>query len=107
MSKQNLIKIAFFPLLGMILSTLSMPAAVEKEDSLPTLKTKANTIAVFKNGLGFFIREGEVELKNRWAVTEYVPQATLGSLWIGSLDKDAQLDEVIGFLEDVESKCSN
>ena len=103
MSKQNLIKIAFLPLLGMILSTLSMPAAVEKEDSLPTLKTKANTIAVFKNGLGFFIREGEVELKNRWAVTEYVPQATLGSLWIGSLDKDAQLNEVIGFFEDVES----
>ncbi len=104
MYKQQLAKIALFALLGMILSTLSMPAAVEKEDSLPTLKTKANTIAVFKNGLGFFIREGEVELKNRWAVTEYVPQATLGSLWIGSLDKDAQLDEVIGFLEDVESK---
>jgi hypothetical protein len=104
MSKQNLVKIALFALLGMILSTLSMPAAVEKEDSLPVLHTKAKTLAVFKNGLGFFIREGEVELKNRWAVTEYVPQATLGSLWIGSLDKDAQLDEVIGFLEDVESK---
>ncbi len=104
MFKQHLAKIALLTLMGMILSTLSMPAAVEKEDSLPTLKTKANTIAVFKNGLGFFIREGEVELKNRWAVTEYVPQATLGSLWIGSLDKDAQLDEVIGFFEDVESK---
>ncbi len=104
MSKQNLIKTAFLPILGMILLTISMSAASEKEDSLPILNTKAKTLAVFKNGLGFFIREGEVGLKNRWAVTEYVPQATLGSLWIGSLDKDAQLDEVIGYLEDVESK---
>jgi hypothetical protein len=104
MYKRQLVKIALFALLGITFSTLSMPAAEEKEGPLPVLRTKAKTLAVFKNGLGFFIREGEVELKNRWAVTEYVPQATLGSLWIGSLDKDAQLDEVIGFLEDVESK---
>jgi hypothetical protein len=104
MLKQHLFKIALFALLGMILTTLSMPAAVEKEDPLPTLSTKAKAIAIFKNGLGFFIREGEVDLLNRWAVTEYVPKAALGSLWIGSLDKDAQLEEVIGFFEEVKSE---
>jgi hypothetical protein len=104
MSKQHFVKIALFALLGMILTTLSMSAAEEKINPLPELNTKAKTIAVFKNGLGFFIREGEVDLLNKWAVTEYVPKATLGSLWIGSLDKDAQIEEVIGFFQKVESE---
>jgi len=104
MTKQHLVKIASITLIGMILTALSMPASGEKDNPLPILQTKAKTLAIFKNGLGFFIREGEVELHENWAVTKYVPQAALGSLWIGSLDKDAQLEEVIGFFEDVKSE---
>ena len=104
MTKQRLVKIASITLMGMILTALSMPASGEKDNPLPILQTKAKTLAIFKNGLGFFIREGEVELHENWAVTKYVPQAALGSLWIGSLDKDAQLEEVIGFFEDVKSE---
>jgi hypothetical protein len=73
-----------------------------KDSSLPVLNTKAKNIAVFKNGLGFFMREGTVRLSDGWAVTEYVPNASLGSLWIGSFDKDTILEEVIGFKEDVQ-----
>jgi hypothetical protein len=73
-----------------------------KDSSLPVLNTKAKNIAVFKNGIGFFMREGTVRLNEGWAVTEYVPNASLGSLWIGSLDKDSILEEVIGFKEDVQ-----
>ncbi len=72
------------------------------DSPLPVLSTKAKNIAVFKNGLGFFMREGTVRLSDGWAVTEYVPNASLGSLWIGSLDKDTILEEVIGFKEDVQ-----
>jgi hypothetical protein len=104
MSKQPLIRIAIFALLGMILSFHSISASGEKDNPLPVLKTKPTTLALFKNGLGFFIREGEVELQENWAVTKSVPQATLGSLWIGSLDKDVQLEEVIGFYEYVKSE---
>jgi len=104
MTKQHLVKIALFTLLGMVLSSHLISASGEKDDPLPILKTKPKTLAIFKNGLGFFIREGEVELHENWAVTKYVPQAALGSLWIGSLDKDAQLEEVIGFFEDVKSE---
>jgi hypothetical protein len=103
MFKNNIFKIALFAFLGMILSAFLLPAAVEKENPLPILNTKPKTIAVFKNGLGFFIREGEVELQDKWGVTESVPQAALGSLWIGSLDEDTQIEEVIGFFEDVKS----
>ncbi len=73
-----------------------------KDPSLPVLNTKAKNIAVFKNGLGFFMREGLVRLSDGWAVTENVPNASLGSLWIGSFDKDTILEEVIGFKEDVQ-----
>ena len=103
MFKNNIFKIALFAFLGMILSAFMLPATVEKENPLPILNTKPKTIAVFKNGLGFFIREGEVELQDKWGVTESVPQAALGSLWIGSLDEDTQIEEVIGFFEDVKS----
>ncbi|UCE36274.1 MAG: hypothetical protein JSW00_12135 [Thermoplasmata archaeon] len=103
MSKYQLSKIIFCILLLMTLSTLSMLASEDKENPLPILNTKLKTIAVFKNGLGFFIREGQVELQDKWAVTESVPQATLGSLWIGSLDEDTQIEEVIAFFEEIKS----
>ena len=77
-------------------------AGSAKDSSLPVLNTKAKNIAVFKNGLGFFMREGTVRLSDGWAVTENVPNASLGSLWIGSFDKDTILEEVIGFKEDVQ-----
>ncbi len=48
------------------------------------------------------MREGTVRLNDGWAVTEYVPNASLGSLWIGSLDKDTILEEVIGFKEGLQ-----
>ncbi len=73
-----------------------------KDFSLPVLNTKARNIAVFKNGLGFFMREGTVRLNDGWAVTEYVPNSSLGSLWISSLDKDSILEEVVGFKEAVQ-----
>jgi hypothetical protein len=104
MSNNYLLKIGLFTLLVLVFSSLSMSTTLEKKEPLPVLNTKAKTIAVFKNGLGFFIREGEVELKDGSAVTEYVPKATLGSLWIGSLDEDARLEEVIGFIEEVEKE---
>jgi hypothetical protein len=81
----------FFPLVGSA-----------KDSSLPVLNTKAKNIAVFKNGIGFFMREGTVRLSDGWAVTEYVPNASLGSLWISSLDRDSILEEVIGFKEGVQ-----
>lgn len=104
MSKYQLNKIIFCVLLVMIISSIKMFASEVKDNPLPVLNTKPKTIAVFKNGLGFFIREGEVELLDRWAVTECVPQATLGSLWIGSLDEGTQIEEVVGFLEDLRSE---
>jgi len=90
--------------LGVILSSVSIAASSREEDRLPVLSTKAETIAIFKNGLGFFIREGEVSLQDGWAVLEYVPNSTLGSVWVRSLDEGVTLEEVIAFKEETEDE---
>lgn len=85
----------------LLFAALLFSFASTQENSLPVLKAKTKTVAVFKNGLGFFTREGLSELKDGWAVTEHVPPSSLGSVWVSSLDKDSRLAEVIGFREDV------
>jgi hypothetical protein len=100
MLKNDLVKIGLFILLGLFF--LSFPTVASAEEiTLPVLNTKAKRIAVFKNGLGFFMREGTATLNDGWGITEYVPNASLGSLWISSMDKEAFLEEVIGFKEDI------
>lgn len=101
MLKRFLMRVGLLILSGVFF--LFLPVVGSGKDSvLPVLTTRAKNIAVFKNGIGFFMREGTVRLNDGWAVTEYVPNASLGSLWIGSLDKDNILEEVIGFKEDVQ-----
>jgi len=79
-------------------------ASFAEEPALPVLKTEVKSIAIFKNGLGFFIRDGEVYVKNGWAVTGNVPNSTLGSIWIASLDKNVELQEVIGYREEIQKE---
>ena len=55
-------------------------------------RTKA--VAVLENGLGFFMRNGEVVTHDGWATAHEVPPATFGTLAIYSLDKDALVDVV-------------
>src|SRR3989304_5134295 len=101
MLKKCLIRIGLL-ILSSAVFLFNPVAGPAKDSSLPVLNTKAKNIAVFKNGLGFFMREGTVRLNDGWAVTEYVPNASLGSLWISSLDKDSILEEGIGFKEGVQ-----
>jgi hypothetical protein len=57
-------------------------------------RTRSTSVAVFKNGLGFFVREGNVELQERWCVAAQVPPAAFGTLAIYSLDPDEVVDMV-------------
>ena len=97
-----LLKSGMFILSVIALSFVLDSSSSAKEDMMPASDIKPRTIAVFKNGLGFFIREGEVTLKDGTAVMENVPKSTLGSLWIGSQEKETVLEEVIGIKEEVE-----
>ncbi len=66
------------------------------QETLPShvLKTQPRTVAVFKNGFGFFVRDGEVELNNGWCMSQQVPPASFGTLAIFSHDEEHFVDLV-------------
>ncbi|MHC4527541.1 MAG: hypothetical protein ACYS29_06670 [Planctomycetota bacterium] len=78
-------------------SAKAQPSAVEQSnDENPHLwKPRVESVAVFKNGLGFFVRQGEVDLRDGWSVTSEVPPATFGTLAIYSVNDDHLVD-IIG-----------
>lgn len=49
----------------LILST-ALPALAEQ----PSITMKTRMVAAFKNGLGYFLQEGEARLTDGWAVSD-------------------------------------
>lgn len=88
-------------LLGLALlagqTIVSAPAAAtqppEAENS-HLWKPRVRSVAVFKNGLGFFLRDGEAQLRQGWCVAGEVPPAHFGTLAIYSHGKDEIVDVV-------------
>ena len=72
------------------------PKAAAAEPENPHLwKPQVRNVAVFENGLGFFIREGEVGLREGWCLASQVPPAAFGTLAIYS-QGDKELVDVVG-----------
>jgi len=66
---------------------------------------KVKSVAVFKNGLGFFVREGPVTLRDGWCVAGEVPPALFGTYGVYALDEPQTVDLVgVGPGERVEFK---
>ena len=55
---------------------------------------RTRSVAVFKNGLGFFLREGDVKLRDGWCVAERVPPAAFGTLAIYARNEKEVVDVV-------------
>jgi hypothetical protein len=75
------------------------PAKAAEETSIASNNphvwlTRTTSVAVFKNGLGFFMREGEVVLRDRWCHAGQVPPAVFGTLAIYSLSPEETVDIV-------------
>ena len=65
------------------------------DDENPYLwKPRTRSVAVFKNGLGFFMREGEVKLRDGWCVAEQIPPAAFGTLAIYARNEKETVDVV-------------
>jgi len=58
-------------------------------------KPRTRSVAVFKNGLGFFLREGDVKLRDGWCVAENVPPAAFGTLAIYA-HSDKEVVDIVG-----------
>jgi hypothetical protein len=71
------------------------PPPAKSEAGNPHLwAPRTKSVAVFKNGMGFFMREGAVALRDGWVVAREIPPAAFGTLAIYSLDKDELVDVV-------------
>jgi hypothetical protein len=71
-------------------------AAAKAEDENPHVwKPRIRSVAVFKNGLGFFMREGATQLRDGWCETEQVPPAAFGTLAIYSRN-DKETVDIVG-----------
>lgn len=79
--------------LGLVLAGSAGLRAAEP-DNPHVWQPRVRSVAVFKNGLGFFIREGEVTLRDGWCVAGAVPPALFGTLAIYALDEGCAVDVV-------------
>ena len=85
-------------LLVLLVSLTVVPAFADSAEKLenPHLwKPTVKSVAVFKNGLGFFTRQGHVKLRDGWCATQEVPPAAFGTLAIYSTN-DKHLVDIVG-----------
>ena len=74
---------------------LALGSQVSAADNPNVWEPKVKSVAVFKNGYGFFVREGDVKLRDGWAVGSQLPPAVLSTLAIYGHDENDTVD-VIG-----------
>jgi hypothetical protein len=65
-----------------------------KDENAHLWKPRVTSVAVFKNGLGFFLRGGEASLRDGWCLAGEVPPAHFGTLAIYSHGKEEAVDIV-------------
>ncbi len=71
-------------------------AEEKEEEKNPFLwEPRTTSVAVFKNELGFFLREGEVGLRDGWCTAKQVPPAAFGTLTIFS-HKEGEIVDIVG-----------
>ena len=66
--------------------------AVEEDQNAYLWKPQVKSVSVFKNGLGFYLREGDAVLRDGWVVSGGMPPAAFGALAIFSLNKNELVD---------------
>ncbi|MBP7934855.1 MAG: hypothetical protein KA354_09450 [Phycisphaerae bacterium] len=64
-------------------------------DNPQVWQPRTRSVAVFKNGMGFFMREGEVALRDGWCTAQAVPPAAFGTLAFYSTNQ-GQIVDVVG-----------
>lgn len=81
------------PIFFFILITFNYSLAIEKQEG--KIEFKPRTAALFKNGIGFFIYEGTGKIKDGKLVSEFLPEAILGTFWLASLDPKTAIIETV------------
>src|SRR5438105_1880569 len=58
-------------------------------------QSELKTIVVFREGFGFYIREGAAVLENGWATTNLVPDALAGTFWVYPKNPADRVDTIV------------
>lgn len=77
-----------------VVAGLSPAAGAASDDNPHVWKPEVKSVAVFKNGLGFFIAEGDARLRDGWCVSGAVPPAVFGTFAVYSVDETRTVDVV-------------
>lgn len=80
---------------------LAAEAFVFAETSDVKMTTQIRSVAVFKNGIGYFLRDGKAEVTDGWAQTDMLPPAALGTFWAGSPQPGVRIEQLISSREEV------
>lgn len=72
------------------------PFAAEMADA-PSPLPKTVSVAAFKDGLAFVVRQGEIPLYGGMGRISPIPQAALGTLWLSPGTPGSRLDEVVAY----------
>lgn len=84
--------------LGLVLLASGVWAAdtppTAKDDNPQVWKPKIRSVAVFKNGLGFFLSDAEVQLRDGWCQAQEIPPAAFGTLAVYAQDEHCAVDIV-------------
>jgi len=80
---------------GAAMNVGSARADLQDDDKNPYVwRPKTKSVAVFKNGLGFFVREGEAEMHDGWCMARQIPPAAFGTLAIYAKNEHEVVDIV-------------
>ena len=83
-------------ILALCISMAALPAIAEQ----PSMTATTRSVAVFKSGLGYFLKEGEAKLTDGWAVSDSLPAAALGTYWVGSPKTGVSVERLIALKQD-------
>jgi hypothetical protein len=81
--------------IGIALVAACPGLADDKAGQSSAFETKAKSVAIFKDGYGFFIREGTAKLQGGWCTTNYIPSAVLGTLFVYTKNAADGIDMVV------------
>ncbi|MBZ5523036.1 MAG: DUF4139 domain-containing protein [Acidobacteriia bacterium] len=84
-------------LLPVFLFCLSCSIIAQQPAATPVKDLHPTSVAVFKNGLAFVLRNGQVQVQEGQGQIDGIPAATLGSLWIATSNPGTVLEEVVAF----------
>lgn len=82
-------------LTALLAGVVPAQTATNQPRQLPMTGLKPVSVAAFKNGLGFFIRQGRAETKDGEGYLTRIPEAALGTLWVSPADGNWSLDELV------------